>query len=145
MSKIAGVDVLVSVDILGVPTVIGGQSGATLNRDTNIIEVTSKDAQGWAESVGGVKSWGVECEGFLVEDDKSLEAIEKIWLENGTVDVSLALPSGKKYAGKAIIESFPVEMPQDDAVSMSISFTGTGALKITPAPALPSSLSEKEE
>ena len=58
MSKIAGVDVLVSVEVLGTPTVIGGQSGATLNRDTNIIEVTSKDANGWAESVGGVKSWG---------------------------------------------------------------------------------------
>lgn len=142
MSKIAGVDVLVSVDVLGVPKVIGGQSGATLNRDTNIIEVTSKDANGWAESVGGVKSWGIECEGFLVEDDASLEAIEKIWLENGTVDVSIALPSGKKYSGTAIIESFPVEMPQDDAVSMSISFTGTGELTITPK-SLPSSLAEK--
>ena len=136
-NKVAGVDVLVSVDVAGVPTVIGGQSGATLNRDTNIIEVTSKDAGQWAESVAGVRSWGIECEGFLVESDSSLDALENIWLNNGTVDVSIALPSGKKYQGTAIIESMPLEMPQDDAVSLSISFTGTGALEIVQAPVLP--------
>lgn len=132
-NKVAGVDVLVSVDVAGVPTVIGGQSGATLNRDTNLVDVTSKDAGQWSESVAGVRSWGVECEGFLVENDESLDALENIWLNNGTVDVSIALPSGKKYEGTAIIESMPLEMPQDDAVSLSISFKGTGALTVVPA------------
>jgi TP901-1 family phage major tail protein len=132
-NKIAGVDVLVSVMDAGVPKVIGGQSGATLNRSTNLIEVTSKDANGWAESVAGVRSWSVECEGFIVEDDQALDLLEQTWLNNGTVDVEIAMPSGKKYNGKALIEDFPVEFPQDDAVTFSITFTGTGELTITPS------------
>jgi TP901-1 family phage major tail protein len=132
-NKIAGVDVLVSVMDAGVPKVIGGQSGATLNRSTNLIEVTSKDANGWAESVAGVRSWSVECEGFIVEDDQALDLLEQTWLNNGTVDVEIAMPSGKKYSGKALIEDFPVEFPQDDAVTFSITFTGTGELTITPS------------
>lgn len=132
-TKVAGVDVLVYVDIEGVETVVGGQSGATLNRETNIIEVTSKDAAGWAESVGGVKSWSIECEGFLVEDDTSLDLIEEIWVNNRTLDVAIKMPSGKEYTGTAIIESLPLEMPQDDAVTLSISLTGTGKLNIIPA------------
>ena len=141
--KVAGVDVLVYVDVDGVSTVLGGQSGATLNRETNIIEVTSKDANGWADSVAGVRSWSIECEGFLVNDDKALDKIENVWMENGTLDVSVKLPSGKEYTGTAIIESMPLEMPQDDAVSLSISFTGTGALKVVPAP--PVKEEEEEE
>jgi TP901-1 family phage major tail protein len=132
-NKVAGVDVLVSVMDAGVPKVIGGQSGATLNRSTNLIEVTSKDANGWAESVAGVRSWSVECEGFIVEDDQALDLLEQTWLNNGTVDVEIAMPSGKKYSGKALIEDFPVEFPQDDAVTFSITFTGTGELTITPS------------
>lgn len=127
--KIAGVDVKVSVGTGSTKKVIGGQSGATLDRSTNIIEVTSKDANGWAESVGGVKSWSIECEGFIVVDDASLDELENIWYTNGTVEVEINV-RGKQYTGEAIIESFPLEFPGDDAVSFSLSLTGTGELKM---------------
>lgn len=128
-NKIAGVDVLVKVDVSGVKTVIGGQSGATLNRSTNLIEVTSKDANGWAESVAGIKNWSIECEGFMVTGDEALEQLETIWLNNGSVTVEIVVGS-RKYSGVALIEDFPQEFPQDDAVSFSLSLTGTGALTI---------------
>lgn len=134
-NKIAGVDVLVKIETTtpGTYTVIGGQSGATLNRETNLIEVTSKDDGQWASSVPGVRSWSVDCEGFMVASDAALDKLENIWLANGTVKVEIALPSGKKYSGNALIESLPLEMPADDAVSFSLSLTGTGALTITAA------------
>ncbi len=133
-NKVAGVDVLVSVDIEGVQTVIGGQSGATLNRETNLIEVTSKDDGQWASSVPGVRSWSIEAEGFVVVDDKALDALETICLTNGQVTVDVAFPPGKPSAGTALIESLPLERPADDAVSFSLSLTGTGPLTVT-APA----------
>ncbi|MCS0827384.1 phage tail protein [Cytobacillus firmus] len=132
-NKIAGVDVLVKADVGGVPTVIGGQSGATLNRATNLIEVTSKDAGGWEESVAGVKNWSIDCEGFLVESDTALDALEQAWLNGAVLEVEIALPSGKKYSGNTLIEDFPNEFPQDDAVSFSLSLKGTGVLNIAAA------------
>jgi TP901-1 family phage major tail protein len=132
--KIAGVDVLLkaSVGAEGVKSVIGGQSGATLNRSTNIIEVTSKDGQGWAESIAGIKSWSIDCEGFLVLNDAGLEALEMAW-ENGTeIEVELEY-NGSVYTGSALISDFPNEFPQDDAVTFSLSLTGTGALQKNPS------------
>lgn len=133
MAKIAGVSVLLSVKDGGTDRVLGGQSGATISMETNIIEVTSKDGNGWTENVAGVKSWSMECEGFMVKDDTSWEFIETSW-QNGTeVDVTIAFADGKKYSGKALIESCGAEFPQDDAASYSLSLTGTGALTFTAA------------
>lgn len=133
-NKLAGVDVLLKASIDGGTTksVVGGQSGATLNRSTNVIEVTSKDGNGWAESIAGIKSWSVECEGFLVKDDAGLEALETAWENGDTIEVELEY-NGKVYSGDAILSDFPNEFPQDDAVSFSISLTGTGALQKNPA------------
>lgn len=128
--KVAGVDVLVSVMVGAVKTVIGGQSGATLSLETNLVETTSKDDAQWASSVPGVRSWSIETEGFMVVDDKAQEALENVWLTNGSMDAEINFPSGKKYTGKILIESQSFEMPQDDAVSFSASFTGTGPLTI---------------
>lgn len=132
-NKLAGVDVLLKVDVAGVQTVVGGQSGATLNRKTNLIEVTSKDANGWAESVAGIKNWSVDCDGFMVTEDVALEQLETVWLNNGSVTVEIVV-GGKKYTGIALIEDFPQEFPQDDAVTFSLSLTGTGALTIVTTP-----------
>lgn len=128
--KIAGVDVLVSVTVGGTKTVIGGQSGATLSLETNLVETTSKDDAQWASSVPGVRSWSIETEGFMVVDDKAQAELENVWLTNGSMDAEINFPSGKKYSGKILIESQSFEMPQDDAVSFSASFTGTGPLTI---------------
>lgn len=130
-NKIAGVDVLLKVMVGAVQTVIGGQSGATLNRGTNIIDVTSKDAGGWEESVAGVKNWSIDCDGFLVESDAALKALEDAWVAGSKLKVEIALPSGKKYSGDILIEDFPHDFPQDDAVSFSLSLKGTGVLTIT--------------
>jgi TP901-1 family phage major tail protein len=135
MSKIAGVTVLLSVKQGENYVTVGGQSGATLNRTSNIIEVTSKDANGWQESIAGVKGWGIDCDGFLVEGDTAYEALETAWINGDKVECKIALPSGKTYTGLGFISEFPNEYPSDDAVTFSLSITGTGALTITPPPA----------
>lgn len=130
MAKIAGVDVLVKVPVgsPAVMTTIGGQSGATLNRSAETIDVTAKDSNGWSESLAGVKSWSIECEGFIVENDSALDALETAFNDGQAVTVDLILPSGKKYSGQALITDFPFEFPQDDAATFSVTLTGTGAL-----------------
>lgn len=125
--KIAGVDVLVYIE----GEVVGGQSGASLNRETNIMEVTSKDANGWAENLAGVKSWSIDCEGYVVVDSPSYTAMEDAWEEGTEIEVEIRVPNGKTYKGSALIADFPLEAPQDDAFTFSLSLTGTGALERT--------------
>jgi TP901-1 family phage major tail protein len=132
MAKIAGVDVLLYASTDGGTTknVVGGQSGATLNRETNVMEVTSKES-GWAENLAGIKSWSIECEGYVVVSDVAYEALETAWEEGEPIDVEIVVPSGSTYNGKAIISEFPLEAPQDDAMTFSITLQGTGALAKT--------------
>lgn len=128
MPKIPGVDVLVKVDINGTPTIIGGQSGATLNRSKETIDATSKDSNGWVENLAGIKSWSVECEGFIVDDDVALHYLEDAFMNDQIVTVEIAMPSGKKYQGQALVTEIPFEFPQDDASTFSITLEGTGPL-----------------
>jgi TP901-1 family phage major tail protein len=129
MPKIAGVDVLLYASTDGGTTknVVGGQSGATLNRETNVIEVTSKES-GWSENLAGIKSWSIECEGYVVVSDSAYDALETSWENGDEIDVEIVVPSGNTYSGKAIISEFPLEAPQDDAMTFSITLQGTGAL-----------------
>ncbi len=138
MAKVAGVDILLSVDTdtTGTTpnlTVIGGQSNATLSRTTNIIDVTAKDAEGFTESIAGMNSWSIECDAFLVEDNASLDYLETAWNNRDEVKVQVAMPSGAKYNGSAFIGDFSLEAPADGAASNSISLTGNGPLTKTPA------------
>lgn len=134
MAKIAGVDVLLyantGTEAAPTMTVVGGQSGATLNRETNVIEVTSKES-GWAENLAGVKSWSIDCEGYVVVSDTAYAALETAWENGDEISVEIVVPSGSTYEGSAIIAEFPLEAPQDDALTFSISLTGTGALAKT--------------
>ncbi|MBC9785503.1 phage major tail protein, TP901-1 family [Heliobacterium chlorum] len=138
MAKIAGVDVLLYVQTgtdtaTGTPTytVVGGQSGATLNRSANLIETTSKDAYGWAENVAGVLSWSIECDGFMLDSDTALDHLDEVFNSRSTLKAEIRLPSGKKYTGTCIITDFPYEFPQDDAATYKLTLTGTGALTVT--------------
>ncbi|MTV51039.1 phage major tail protein, TP901-1 family [Heliobacillus mobilis] len=141
MAKLAGVDVLLYVKTGGTDdtptyTVLGGQSGATLNRATHVVDVTSKDANGWAENVAGVNSWTLECNGFLIADDTATVYLEQSWLNRAMIKAEIRFPSGRKYTGHCIISDFPYEFPQDGAATYKLSLTGTGALilmnEITP-------------
>lgn len=129
--KVAGVDVLVYAKVNGTKTVVGGQSGATLNRGTNVIEVTSKES-GWADNIAGVKSWSIDAEGYVVVDDASYTALEESWENGEFVEVEIIVPNGKTYSGTAIISDFPLEAPQDDALTFSITLQGNGALLKAP-------------
>lgn len=133
--KIAGVDVLVKVG--ETPTIVGGQSGATINRSMNVIETTDKTSNGWVTKVGGIKEWSVECEAFMVIGDAGYLALSQAFKNRDEIDVEMATGVGighVSFKGKALISDFPVEMAQDDAVTFSITLEGTGELVETISP-----------
>lgn len=133
MAKVAGVDVLLKVEVSNVMTALGGQKSASLKRQANTIDVTDKNSNGWAESMAGVKSWSIDCDTFVVLGDTALEALFTAFEARTPIDVTIRVgatsdANGYTYTGTAVITDFPEDYPQDDAVSISLSLQGASPL-----------------
>lgn len=122
-----GVDVLISiVGEDGEEKVIGGQRGATLNREVDTIDATHKQVVGWTYSLPGTGSWSIDTDGVLLNDDASLQDLEDAFENKETITVQWVNPTGQSYKGKAFITSYPVEAPMDDVMTYSLSLEGQG-------------------
>ena len=124
MSAIKGLDVLIKVG----STVVGGQRNASLEMSAETIDTTVKTTGGWAAKIPGIKSWTSSCDGVYFVDDAGLEAAQTAFMNGTAVKLDFTNSSGLAYSGQAVITSMSVEAGQEDVVSYTISFEGTGAL-----------------
>ncbi|MEH7117213.1 phage major tail protein, TP901-1 family [Neobacillus vireti] len=132
-NKVAGVDVLLKIKQGSSFVILGGQTGSTLNREAETIEVTDKTSGGWASSLPGIKSWSIDCDGFVVLGDAALEALEDAFNNRTPVDAEIRVGAsdssdGVTYTGTGYIVDFPLEFAQDDAVTYSLSIEGATPL-----------------
>ena len=91
-------------------------------------ESTVKTTGGWASKITGIKSWTSSCDGVYFVDDAGLEAAQTAFMNGTEVKLDFTNSSGLAYSGQAVITSMSVEAGQEDIVSYTISFEGTGAL-----------------
>jgi len=133
--KVPGIDVLLYVDTDTTGTapnyvVLGGQGDATLNREAEEIDVSDKTSGAYGDYLTGRKTWSIECDGFIVDGDQAFNTLENAYENRQTLKVELRFPSGKTYSGEVIITEFPLEFPQDDGASFSLTLVGRGPLNI---------------
>lgn len=107
--------------------VLAGQRGATLNRSSEVIDVTNKVSNGWKESISAVKEWSIDCDGIFVKDDAALMELEKAFNEGTEVTVKIG-NEDFGYTGKALITDFPLDAPYDDVMTYSMALQGNGPL-----------------
>lgn len=138
---IAGKDILLSVwDSTGSKLIaVAGQQGLTINRDKDTIEVTSKDSQGWKQNIVGFKEWSIDNDGVYVRDHKSHKLMKEAFDGDDPVLIKVTNQKAKTdlFGGLALVTSYPIEAPYDDAVTYTVTLTGTGALvdlEDTPSP-----------
>ena len=124
MAAIKGLDVLIKVG----STVVGGQRNASLEMSAETIDTTVKTTGGWASKIPGIKSWTSSCDGVYFVDDGGLEAAQTAFMNGTAVSLEFSNSNGLSYSGQAVITSMAVEAGQEDIVSYTISFEGTGAL-----------------
>ncbi len=133
-SAIAGFNAQVSISVDGGTSyqVIGEARDATLSISTNEIEATSFDSGGWNEYIPGLKEWNVDVEALYIPTNI---AQENLWdaLVNGTsLKIKLLPKTGTGnigYTGGVFVTSWEINPTPDDAVSVSVSFRGTGELE----------------
>ena len=124
MAAIKGLDVLIKVG----STVVGGQRNASLEMSSETIDTTVKTTGGWASKIPGIKSWTSSCDGIYFLNDAGLKAAQTAFMNGTAVSLEFSNSSGLSYSGQAVITSMSVEAGQEDIVSYTISFEGTGAL-----------------
>ena len=126
MSAIKGLDVLIKVG----SQVVGGQRNASLEMSAETIDTTVKTTGGWAAKIPGMKSWTSSCDGVYFLDDAGLSAAQTAFMNGTPVQLEFSKAEGLAYSGQAVITSMAVEAGQEDIVSYTISFEGTGALTV---------------
>ena len=84
----------------------------------------------WKNYITGLKEWSASSEGDyeVPVDTEGQKALQDAFLDGTTVTVKLYVDGTNYYQGEAYINSLSIEDPVDDVVSISIEFTGTGAL-----------------
>ncbi len=120
-------------DVAPVWTAVGAQRGAKLNRGMATIDVTSKQSGGWEESLPDDRSWSIDANALYVPDDAAYEALEAAWEAQEAVQVLFEEADGKTYDGEAYITDFPKSAPHKDAVTIDVTFKGSGELERTTA------------
>lgn len=128
-----GLDVLIKVNV-GTDEApeyiaVGAQRGASLSRSAETLDKTSKDSDGWQESLAGLKSWSISTDGLLILDDEGYEALENAYMMSENVLIQFSTKSGAMFEGDAIITAIDLDAPYDDLISYTAEFQGSGALK----------------
>lgn len=112
---------------------VAGQDGASLNLDIETKSLDIKDVEEWVLNSLGKMSFSVDCSGLVIFGDNAYDLIEENILLREEFKAKFVLPSGKAYEGQVVCNSLALDFPNNDNMTYSLSFTGTGALKITKA------------
>lgn len=138
MPAVTGVDFIIQVntgtEAAPVWTTVAGQRNATLNREVEEADATSKDSNGWYEGIPTIRSWSIKFDGLIVEDDTGYQALEDAYMNNEILQVQIVTPAGNKYTGKAYLTDFSLEAPYKDDAVYSGTLQGTGPLTKTTTP-----------
>lgn len=106
---------------------LGGQQGANLVRQAQVIDITNKINAEWSESLSGIKSWSIVCTGLYIVNDNSFALLEDAFMNNKPVEVSINVGS-QQLKGKALITEFPLSAVFNKEFKYNLRLLGIGAL-----------------
>lgn len=107
---------------------VGGQKNCVLNRMMTPINITNKITGEWSDSIAGLKSWNLTCQGMFIKDEESFDQLEQAFYNGEKVKVKMS-DNNRSYEGEALIVNFPITATYNDTFAYSITFTGAGELK----------------
>ena len=135
MAKFNGTDLRIYVG----DELIGNATECSASLELDLPDASDKDSEGWAENIGGQKSWSLSASAFLnyAPDGTNLSVDDLMDSLLARTDVSIefkrvsAEVGSSVYAGSAKINSISLTAPNEDTASYDIDFTGNGTLTKT--------------
>jgi predicted secreted protein len=132
--------------------VIGFATSCSLSMAIDSPDASTKQSLGWAEEIGGQKSWSLTTDGLAtvvpgavanyisttelanLAFDRTAVLVKFTTINNGTSPTPgvTPVPGDTYYEGYAFIESVDITADMENPVTYSVSFKGTGPLTILP-------------
>jgi len=128
--------------------VIGYATSCSLSLAVDTPDSSTKQSLGWAEHIGGQKSWSLTTDGlatvvpgtvatYVTTAELNALAIARTavtvkftTVDNSTVGGITPVSGDVIYSGSAFIESVDLTADMENPVTYSVSFVGTGVLTI---------------
>jgi len=128
--------------------VIGYATSCSLSLAIDTPDSSTKQSLGWADEIGGQKSWSLTTDGlatvvpgtvatYVTTAELNALAIARTavsvkftTVDNSTVGGVTPVSGDVIYSGSAFIESVDMTADMENPVTYSVSFKGTGALTI---------------
>ena len=128
--------------------VIGYATSCSLSLAIDTPDASTKQSLGWADEIGGQKSWSLTTDGlatvvpgstatYVSTSELNALAIARTavsvkftTVNNSTVDGVTPVVGDVVYSGSAFIESVDMTADMENPVTYSVSFKGTGPLTI---------------
>jgi predicted secreted protein len=130
--------------------VIGFATSCSLSLAIDAPDASTKQSLGWAEEIGGQRSWSLTTDGLAtvvpgtvatyvsttelanVAKDRVAVTVKFTTVDNSTVGGVTPVLGDTYYSGLAFIESLDITADMENPVTYSVSFKGTGPLTISP-------------
>lgn len=112
-------------------SLVGKSTSATLNVNSNLLDASTKESAGWLEQLAGQKSW--DCSSEALVDFSLTYGVSELYTAfvAGT-EVTLVFGEGTgavaKFEGSAIVSSISINAANEELATVSVTFSGTGAL-----------------
>ena len=108
--------------------ILAKASDASLSRDADEIDITTRDSAGDKEFLQGLRSATIQSEALWVPDHAALAALEAAYGDGSEVAFEYTDKDGTGWTGNAIVKAFSISQALNDAVKCSITLRVTGAL-----------------
>lgn len=129
MNGIAGFNMILKIG----GSASGEAKDVDFNKQADEIDTTTRSSGGWKEFIQGLKEWDIDAGHLYVPSDAQILALQNAFLNGTVVAVEVEDPDGNNWSGNAIVTNISDAEPLDNAVMISVTLKGTGALTYTPA------------
>ncbi|WP_249716281.1 phage tail tube protein [Paenibacillus sp. J31TS4] len=112
-------------------TPIAEGTEVSISVEADEIETTSFDSNGWKEAEPGIRSWSLDHDAFYVDGDAGQDDLYDALVTGAKIEVEFFPKNAtgvKGWAGRAIVTSWEMGTPVDDAITISVSLSGDGKL-----------------
>lgn len=131
MAKINGTSLIVFINTGGGEVPIAFATSHSFELSSDLPDASNKNSSGWAENIYGQRSWTISVDG-LVDYEATFGASQFLDIITNRTAVTLRWSTNSsgdlEYEGTARLESYSESSPNEDVVSYSASFVGTGAI-----------------
>jgi TP901-1 family phage major tail protein len=115
-------------DVTPVWTVVGGQRNATFSEETETVDLTTMDSDGYQEFGYGLGSWTIECDGLYIPSAQGYSALKDAQRNKTNVQVRIQEDGQPTEVGEALVTSRELEGAYDGESTYNVSLQGTGKL-----------------